>query len=167
MGNHMKVAQYWDSVNNVISLTLIFFSTVTTIMATLGTLPALATALVSGVTTLLSAVVGFLQPAKRRQEQAEASSEFRALMMQMIRCENDKDYEDLWKTYNKEILREPFLPKKFASKANTEYSMTPELMILIDKKEDMVEAALNDEDDDDKNDDNNSEGESPQVDDGE
>ena len=40
-------------------------------------------------------------------------SEFRSLMLRMIRCESDREYEELWKEYNKEILAEPFLPKRY------------------------------------------------------
>ena len=61
-------------------------------------------------------------------------------MMRMIRCESDKEYEELWKEYNKQILDEPFLPSKYKVKVQQEYSMTPELMVVIHAKDQGVEA---------------------------
>ena len=144
--SHEKVAEIWNSVHNNLSLVLIFLSAITTMLAVLTSVPALYTAGVSRVTTMLSAVFGFLQPSQRRQVQQESTKEFRSLMLRMIRCETDSEYEELWKEYNKVIMNEPFLPKKYQVAVKQEYSMTPELMIIIYHKEDMVEEALADED---------------------
>ena len=38
-------------------------------------------------------------------------------MLRMIRVEVERDYEELWKEYNKELLGEPFLPKKYKVRA--------------------------------------------------
>ena len=66
--SHMKVAQHWDNIHNIINLVLIFFSAITTIFALLANsgIPFYVTAIISGITTLLSAVSGFLQPSQRR-----------------------------------------------------------------------------------------------------
>ena len=61
-----------------------------------------------------------------------------------FRCETDSEYENLWKEFNKEIVSEPFLPNKYKVVVEQEYTMTPELLILIDEKEDAVAAALAD-----------------------
>ena len=58
--------------------------------------------------------------------------------MKMVRCETEKEYEQLWKDYNKVLSDEPFLPKKFAVKEDSVYSMTPELMEVIQKKDKIV-----------------------------
>ena len=63
-------------------------------------------------------------------------------MMKMIRCESDRAYETLWQQYNKLLMTEPFLPSKYKVKVKSEYSMTPELTILINQKEEEVEEAL-------------------------
>ena len=141
--SHEKYAQFWDKINSNLSLTMIFLSTVVTILASF-TIDKLVIVGFSGVATLLAAVAGFLQPHARKQTQAESAKEFRSLMLQMIRCETDDDYENLWKEFNKEIVAEPFLPKKYKVEVKQEFSMTPELMILIDEKEDAVAAALAD-----------------------
>ena len=117
-------------------------------MAAMHGVPKLVISGVSGITTLLSAVLGFLQPSNRRQLQMESSKEFRFLMLQMIRCETEREYEQLWKNYNKEIIAEPFLPKKYKVEVKQEYTMSSDLMILIDRKEDELETALADSDDD-------------------
>ena len=147
--SHMKVAQYWDNIHNIINLVLILFSAITTVLSLLSDdIPFYVTAAISGVTTILSAVSGFLQPSQRRQMQLESSKEFRTLMLRMVRCETEREYEELWKEYNKAIIAEPFLPKKFVVGCDMPYTMTPELVILIDEKEDEVARALADSDDD-------------------
>ena len=145
--SHEAYAQYWDGVHNKVSLILIVLSAVTTVLASLH-VPKLVVVGLSGVTTLLSAIAGFLQPSARKQKQAEAGKEFRSLMLQMVRCETDGQYEELWNSLNKEIVSEPFLPNKYKVKVEAQYTMTPELTILIDAKEDEVAAALADNGDD-------------------
>ena len=56
----------------------------------------------------------------------------------MVRCETEKEYEALWREYNKALSDEPFLPKKFAMKEDFKYSMTPELMEVILEKDKIV-----------------------------
>ena len=90
------------------------------------------------LSTLLSAVLAFLRAADRRQLQLQSSQQFSKLMMKMVRCETEKEYEQLWKDYNKVLSDEPFLPKKFAVKEDSVYSMTPELMEVIQKKDKIV-----------------------------
>ena len=142
--SHMQLAQYWDKVHNIINLVLIFLSAVTTIMVILkNDVPFYVTSVVSGATTLLSAISGFLQPSQRRQLQLESSKEFRTLMLRMIRCETEREYEELWKEYNKSIVTEPFVPKRFAVGCDIPYSMTPELVLVIEEKEQEVAQALN------------------------
>ena len=76
--------------------------------------------------------------------QLESSKEFRSLMLRMIRCEAEREYEELWKEYNKAIVQEPFVPQKFVQECDIPYTMTPELVIVIDAKEDEVARALSD-----------------------
>ena len=64
----------------------------------------------------------------------EASRGFRALMLKMVRVETERNYEELWKEYNKELLGEPFLPSKFRVKDNTAFSMSPEFQIVVAQK---------------------------------
>ena len=132
--SHGKVAQYWDRVHNILSLTLIFLSAFTTV-STLLPISNYVGACLGGLATLVSAVNGSLNPSSRRQEQMEASRGFRALMLKMVRVESERAYEELWKEYNKELLAEPFLPSKFKVKDDTEFSMSPEFLMVVAKKE--------------------------------
>ena len=132
--SHGKVAQYWDGVHNFLSLTLIFLSAFTTI-ATLLPISKYASAGLGGLATLVSAVNGSLNPSSRRQEQTEASKGFRSLMLKMVRVETERNYEELWKEYNKELLGEPFLPSKYKVKEDTEFSMSPEFLMVVARKE--------------------------------
>ena len=90
---HEKVAQHWNTVNTNLGLVLILLSAVTTVAAAIKGTPKMFTVGISGVTTLVSAVAGFLQPSSRKQIHCDAAKEFRSLMMLMIRCETDRDYE--------------------------------------------------------------------------
>jgi len=71
-----------------------------------------------------------------------SSKGFRTLMLKMVRCEVEREYEELWKEYNKELTTEPFLPKKYQVKAKTTLSMSPEFKIVVKTKEAEVAEAL-------------------------
>ena len=135
---HLRAARYWNSVNSWLSLTLIFLAAITTFFSLVESIPNYAVSAVAALSTLLSAVLAFLRAADRRQLQLQSSQQFSKLMMKMVRCETEKEYEQLWKDYNKVLSDEPFLPKKFAVKEDFEYSMTPELMEVIQKKDKIV-----------------------------
>ena len=62
-------------------------------------------------------------------------------MLKMVRVELERDYEELWKEYNKELLGEPFLPKKYKVKADTNLTMTPEFQLVVRAKDGEVAAA--------------------------
>ena len=135
---HLRAARYWNSVNSWLSLTLIFLAAITTFFSLVESIPNYAVSAVAVLSTLLSAVLAFLRAADRRQLQLQSSQQFSKLMMKMVRCETEKEYEQLWKDYNKVLSDEPFLPKKFAVKEDSVYSMTPELMEVIQEKDKIV-----------------------------
>ena len=99
-------------------------------------------AAIAGVSTLLSTVSAFLRPGDRKAEQATSSKDFRSMMLKMVMCETEQDYEGLWKELNKAIVDEPMVPKKYLSGLKIDWTMTPQLMIVIDEKEKELEAAL-------------------------
>ena len=59
-------------------------------------------------------------------------------MMRMVWCEKEEEYEQIWRDYNKALSDEPFLRKRFAVQEDFNYSMTPELMEVIQKKDKIV-----------------------------
>ena len=132
--SHRKVAQYWDRVHNILSMMLIFLSAMTT-LSTLLPISHYFGAALGTVTTLVSAINGSLNPSGRRQNQMAASRRFMALMLIMIRVETERDYEEIWKEYNKELLDEPFLPSRSRVEDDAAFSMSPELHKLIAEKE--------------------------------
>jgi len=131
--SHAKVAQYWDSVHNVLSLSLIVLSACTT-LSTLLPIHVYVPATLGAITTLVSAITGSLAPSAKRQQQLESSKGFRSLMLKMVRVETDRNYEELWGEYNKELIGEPFLPSKYKVKADTHFTMSPEFMLVVKKK---------------------------------
>ena len=98
-------------------------------------IPNYVVAAVAALSTLLSAALAFLRAADRRQQQLQASNEFGTLMMKMVRCETEPEYEKLWEDYNKSLSNEPFLPQKFEVKDDFDFSMTPELMMVLSDKD--------------------------------
>ena len=110
---HSQAAQHWDKIGTYLSLTLIFLGAVTTFIALVDSIPPPAVAGLAALATMLSAVSAFLRPSDRRQIQMAASREFQELMMRMVRCEEENEYENLWRLFNKAVVDAPFLPKKF------------------------------------------------------
>ena len=136
--SHSKVAQYWDSSHNMLSLSLIVLSAMTT-LSTLLPITHYVAATLGAITTLLSAVAGSLAPSARRQQHMESSKGFRSLMLKMVRVETEREYEELWREYNKEMITEPFLPHKYKVKDNADFAMTPEFDLIVKQKENEVE----------------------------
>ena len=133
--SHLKAARYWNKVNSWLSLSLIFLGAMTTFFSLVKYIPNYVVAAVAALSTLLSAVLAFLRAADRRQQQLQASNEFGTLMMKMVRCETEPEYEKLWEDYNKSLSNEPFLPQKFEVKDDFDFSMTPELMMVLSDKD--------------------------------
>lgn len=99
----------------------------TTALALLDGVPKEVVAGVGAVSTMLAAASSFLKSADRRQTHEKASRGFQSLMVKMISCETEKDYEKYWADFNREVMEEPMMPKKFVKKFQMRYTMTPEL----------------------------------------
>ena len=141
---HKKVATFWYHVDNCLGLVLIIIAAVTTVLSAIETTPRMVTVWWAGVSTLMTAISTFLQPAKQHQKQSDAAKQFRSLALKMIRCETDEEYENLWVQYNKTLATEPFVPFKIDDKIQP--SMTPELQQVIQrkkKKEERLEQRAN------------------------
>ena len=131
---HAKAAQYWDKIAFVMNIIMIVLSAFTT-LATLLPISKYVASGLGAAATLVSSVVGFLNPSLKRQQQEAASSGFRSLMMKMVRVETEREYKELWKEYGKELLGEPFLPAKYKVKADTDFTMSSEFVLLVATKE--------------------------------
>ena len=81
-------------------------------------------AAIAALVTLLSAVQAYRKPADRRHLQHQSSQEFSQLMLQVVRCETETEYEKLWEEYNKGLSDEPFPPQKFEVKEDFIFSST-------------------------------------------
>ena len=135
---HLKAARHWNSVNTCLSLKMIFLAAITTFFSLVESIPDYVVSAVAALSTLLSAIIAFLRAADRRQLQHHSSRQFSKLMMRMVRCEKEEEYEQIWRDYNKALSDEPFLRKRFAVQEDFNYSMTPELMEVIQKKDKIV-----------------------------
>ena len=59
-------------------------------------------------------------------------------MLRMVRVETEREYEELWRAFNNELIDEPFLPKGYYQEEHVHLSMTPEFKMIADKKMEMV-----------------------------
>ena len=135
--SHMKAARYWDTLHTITNLFLIFLGAATTFFSLMTRIPTEVTSATAALTTLISAINAFIRPHDRRQLQMDSAKEFKLLMFKMIRCETEREYEDLWRELNSALFSEPFLPKKYVTSKTTEmdWSITPELQMVIVEKE--------------------------------
>ena len=134
--SHAKAAEYWDTITTVFTLTLIVLSALTTISTLLPVLTNVyITTVLAAITTIVSAIAGTVAPSNRRQRHTVSSNNFKALMLKMLRVETDRQYVELWKEYNKEMVAEPFLPPSYAVQDDTYFSMTPEFTVVMTQKE--------------------------------
>ena len=131
---HEKSAQYWDRVHNALTLILVVIAALTTMFTLLPVSEYIGPSL-AGVTTVLSAVIGSINPGLKRQQQLEASKSFRALMLKMLRVETEREYEELWKDYDKKLLDEPYIPVKYKVEKNAEFCMSEEFLVVVARKE--------------------------------
>lgn len=143
--SHSKAAQYWDSVHSFVSLSIIILGATTTFLSLISSVPSFVISAIAALTTLISAISAFMRPHDRRQVQTDSAKEFKVLMMRMVRCETEAEYEELWRELNNAMMDEPFLPKKFISDdIEVDWSITPELQVVIAEKEHEMEEALDD-----------------------
>ena len=96
-------------------------------MALLNGVPKEVVACIGAVSTMLAAAASFLKSADRRQIHEKTSRGFRSLLVKMISCESESDYEKYWADFNREIMDEPIMPKKYAKNFKMRFIMTPEL----------------------------------------
>lgn len=138
---HLQLAQYWDKVNSILTLTMIFLSTATT-LCTLLPVASYVASIIGAITTLVAAIFSAMAPDYRRQVHNASSIEFRSLMLKMVRVETERHYEELWREYNKEMVVEPFLPQKYRKGEDPTFTMSPEFTLLTALKAIQVEDAL-------------------------
>ena len=132
--SHARVAQFWDTADNILSISKIVFATATTTTTMFDASKYLPASL-GAITALISAIAGYLAPYDRRVKNMESSNSFRELMLKMIRVETETEYEELWREYNKASLDEPFVPVNFVVQENARFTQSPEFVMLAKQKE--------------------------------
>ena len=93
----------------------VFLLARTTAMALLDGVPTEVVAGIGAVSTMLATAASFLKSADRRQLHEKTSRRFRSLMVKMITCEAETDYEKYWADFNREIMDEPIMPVVFCT----------------------------------------------------
>jgi hypothetical protein len=96
-------------------------------MALLEGVPKEVVAGIGATSTMLAASASFFKSSDRRKLHEKTSRGFRSLMVKMISCETEADYEKYWAEFNREIMDEPMMPKKYAKNFKMRFIMTPEL----------------------------------------
>ena len=82
-------------------------------------------AAIAVLVTLLSAIQASQKPADRRHLQHQSSQELSELILKMVRCETETEYEKLLEEYNKALSDDPLLAQKFKVKEDFNFSMIP------------------------------------------
>lgn len=102
--------------------------------------PTFVVSALAALTTLTSAINAFMRPHDRRQLQITSAKEFKVLMLRMVRCETEAEYETLWRELNRAVTDEPFLPKKFKTgEEDLSWTLTQELQMIIAEKDHHLE----------------------------
>ena len=136
---HRKAAVFWDNVHHIFSLVNIFLGAVVAAVSLMKKVPQDCVTVIASITTVLATITAFLKPAERSQIQTKCSKEFNNLLLSMVRCETEEHYEQLWRDLNKAILDEPFVSTQKKKKgAPIDWTMTPELMLVVADKEDLT-----------------------------
>ena len=138
---HSKLAQYWNKVHHSLGIITLFLASLTTVATMMPISMYFATAL-SILSSFISGITTALHPSNQRQIQMDSSKSFEKLMLRMVRVETEREYEELWKEYNWELLSEPFVAEGLKVVDNSNLGMTPEFTIVVRHKEDEVRDAL-------------------------
>ena len=104
---------------------LILLGGTTTLFSLVKRIPNHAVAAIAALVTLLSAIQASQKPADRRHLQHQSSQELSELMLKMVRCETETEYEKLLEEYNKALSDDPLLAQKFKVKEDFNFSMIP------------------------------------------
>ena len=104
---------------------LILLGGTTTLFSLVKRIPNHVVAAIAALVTLLSAIQASQKPADRRHLQHQSSQELSELMLKMVRCETETEYEKLLEEYNKALSDDPLLAEKFKVKEDFNFSMIP------------------------------------------
>ena len=119
---HTEAANFYNIIFVTLNLTLTLLTAFATVLSTQELSAGIsqnAITIVTGLATLISAVIGFLKPADRRNEQLEFAKEIKVLMFRMIECESEEMYDRIWKDFFEAILTEPLMRKNIERKLTT------------------------------------------------
>ena len=117
---HTRAANFYNVVFIMLNLTLTLLTAFATVLST-QELPGIddsAVPIITGVATIISAVIGFLKPADRRNKQLQFAKEIKVLMFRMIECESEETYDEIWKEFYGAMMTEPLLRRKYRVQIN-------------------------------------------------
>ena len=134
---HRVAANMFDTMHQVFSLINILLNAVVAAIS-LTSLPTLYVTIISSFATVFATVMSFLKPSETSQTHASAAKQFNFLLLSMVRCETEEDYEKLWRDMNDSLLEEPQISLTKKRPVNFEWTMTPELLIVVHEKEEQT-----------------------------
>ena len=135
---HRKSAALWDYLHNIFALINIFLNAVTAAVSLIKGISPLYVTIISSVSTVVATIIAFLKPAEQSQMQMECSRKFNYLLLSMVRCETEEEYEKLWRDLNTAILEEPIVHIKKKKRIKFDWTMTPELLLVVAEKEEQT-----------------------------
>ena len=93
---HQKEAIFWDKVNNLAHISLILLTSIATVLSVLegidNSVPFYVVPIFTGLSTVISSLIGVFKPFDKRNNQAEASKKFKVLMLKLVSCKTIEDH---------------------------------------------------------------------------
>ena len=117
---HTKAANFYNVIFITLNLLLTLLTAFATVLSTheLPNIDDSAVPIITGLATIISAVIGFFKPADRRNKQLEFAKEIKVLMFRMIECESEEKYNEIWKEFYGALMTEPLMREKYRREAN-------------------------------------------------
>ena len=147
---HQKSAWYWDHINTTTNISMTILSATATVLSVIDrkTIPDYVVAIMTGLATMLSALIGFLKPFDKRNDQMEASKRFKVMMYRIIECRSIDEYQKLRAEFYNYIAEEPFLEKMHhtSSQKHQEqmiWQLNNDMKIAILKEAEFYKKAIN------------------------
>lgn len=142
---HQKSAWYWDQINTTANILLIILSATATVLSVLDrkAIPGYVVAILTGLATKLSALVGFLKPYDKRNKHMEASKHFKVMMYNIIECRSIGEYQKLRTEFYNYVAEEPFLEKRQHHNSSKHWQLNNEMKIAILKEAESYKRRIN------------------------
>jgi len=115
--SHRNASCFWDQINTILTISLTIFTALATALSLLDEeVPGYVVSIITGLSTILSALVSTLKPYDKRNEHIESGKQFNLLMYEMTNCSSLEEFKATKEKFFQAIENEPFLRRKTKSR---------------------------------------------------